>query len=247
MSRVTSMWRAMGCVALFLAAALATAAVARAADAPVTNTAARVAAFAQLPDWRGVWLLEGPAASFDPAGRPPPYTSAWAAQLAAARTAKPERDTLLTQCMAGVPRLAATPSPFVIMATPEETLIHYARREVRHIWTDGRAHPPADEMWPFTWADSIGHWEGQVLVIDTVSNNGKLWIDAAGARLSDKAHITERLSMPAPGRLRDELLIEDPLALAQPWKVVRTYRRTASAELPEEQCDWKAGVTSAGR
>ncbi|MFT3906253.1 MAG: hypothetical protein QM718_08120 [Steroidobacteraceae bacterium] len=233
--------------ALVVIAGFVSAAAVQAASS-ATNGAERVAAFARLPDWSGVWLVEGSTASFDPGGKPPPYNAEWAAKYARLRaSARPADDTMVKQCMAGVPRLAATAAPFFIMVTPEETLIHYSRREIRHIWTDGRDHPPADEMWPFTWADSIGHWEGQVLVVDTISANGNLWIDPSGAQLSNKARITERISMPDAGHLRSEMIIEDPTALTRPWKVTRTYRRTADADIPEQQCNWRAGGCRGGR
>ena len=44
-----------------------------------------------------------------------------------------------------------------------------AGREIRHIYTDGRPHPSADEIWPTPWGDSIGHWEGETLVVDTIA------------------------------------------------------------------------------
>lgn len=204
----------------------------------VANTAERTAAFEKLPDWSGVWKVEGQTDTFDPSGKAPPYNTEWATAYAARRrTATPREDSMVRQCMAGVPRLMATPAPFMIMVTPEETLIHFSRREIRHLWTDGREHPAADELWPFTWADSIAHWEGQVLVVDTISNKGELWIDTTGAKLSDKAHITERISMPDARHLRDDMVIEDPVAFSKSWTVSRSYVRTARKELPEQQCN----------
>ncbi|HTP38480.1 MAG TPA: hypothetical protein VMI92_02780 [Steroidobacteraceae bacterium] len=204
----------------------------------LANTAERTAAFAKLPDWSGVWKVEGQTDTFDPSGKAPPYNPEWAAAYAARRkTATSREDTMVRQCMAGVPRLMATPATFMVMVTPEETLLHFSRREIRHLWTDGRDHPPADELWPFTWADSIARWEGQVLVVDTISNKGDLWIDSTGAKLSDKAHITERISMPDKRHLRDELVIEDPVAFTSSWTVTRSYVRTSLKELPEQQCN----------
>src|SRR4029078_6282042 len=68
----------------------------------------------------------------------------------------------------GYPMMMDAATPFQVMITPEETMIVNAYGEVRHISTDGRALPAAEDMWPTVWGTSIGHWEGNTLVIETV-------------------------------------------------------------------------------
>jgi hypothetical protein len=204
------------------------------------NSPARIQAFAKLPDWQGIWAVTGSTKTFDPSGKPPPYNAEWLAKYTQLHKNKKRVDSLDQYCVAGVPRLTASAYPFMLMITPEETLIHYSHREMRHIWTDGREHPPVDELWPFAWADSIGHWEGETLVIDTISVKPDLWIDSTGATISSQAQIIERISMLNKNHLKNEITINDPTSLFEPWTITRTYKRSSAKELPEEQCNRKA-------
>jgi len=215
-----------------------------------TNSAARLRALAQLPDWSGIWQADSSFRTFD-AGNPAsaassgaprdvvadtfaaqardhaPYNSVWEAKyqrmLNGDNKSLPDSNT--RYCAAGVPRLMASPFQFEISVQPQETMLIFTQREVRHIYTDGRSHPPADDLWPMLWGDSIGHWEHLTLVIDTVSLKDDVWLDPSGATLSASAHIVERLHQIGPERLQDDITIEDPVALTAPWKVKRTYRK----------------------
>ena len=117
----------------------------------------------------------------------------------------------------------APPLQFVI--TPEETLIFNTYRDLRHVYTDGRPHPPEQDRWPTTWGDSVGRWEGDTLVIDTVSVREPNKYFGISAWLSDQAHYTERLRMVAPDRIEGEMTIVDPVTLSRPWVVKLTYKR----------------------
>lgn len=217
------------------------------------NSEARLQTLAKLPDWTGIWKVEGSSDTIEPqaanAARPwrdhPPYKPEWEAKYAAARkNADQTLDTVVRYCAAGAQRLIASPYEFEIVLTPEEVLTYYSSREIRHIWTDGRAHPPADELWPLYWGDSIGHWEGQTLVIETLSMKGDQWLDKTGATLSDSARLIERISMVDKDHLKNEITFEDPVVFTKPWTFTRTYKRSASRELTEQGCDWQAGKAS---
>lgn len=69
--------------------------------------------------------------------------------------------------------------------------------------------------------DSIGHWEGDQLAVDTVGFNGKTWLDLAGHPSSDQLHVIERYSRPDLGHLKWEITIEDPVMYTRPWRVTR--------------------------
>ena len=211
------------------------------------NSAERTAAFAQLPDWRGVWIVDGSTATFDARqGRNPvngaPYNAEWQKKYADAQVNRPKlRDSYERFCYAGVPRMMASPEYLMFVLSPEETVVLGSRHDIRHLWTDGRTHTPADEMWPMFWGDSIAHWEARTLVVDTISLKGDLWLDPTGANLSDAMHVSERISLGAQGKLRNEITITDSTALIKSWTVVRTYTRSALTDLPEEDCRWTAG------
>jgi hypothetical protein len=211
------------------------------------NSAQRTATFSQLPDWRGVWVLVGSTETMD--GRrgdsaitAAPYNAEWQRQYATARANSPGlRDSYQRYCYAGVPRMMASPQQLMFVIAPEETVVLGSRHDIRHLWTDGRQHPPSDELWPMFWGDSIAYWEGGTLVVSTIALRGELWLDPTGARISDQAQLTERISSPRPGLLRNQMTIVDPVALTKPWNFVRTYRRTLNDDLTEEDCQWRAG------
>jgi len=117
----------------------------------------------------------------------------------------------------GVPRMSTTPYPWRIVQTPQLIVIVYEGGA--HIWRqvfmDGRPHDPKVEQ---TWlGDSIGHWEGDTLVIDTVGQNDITWIDAAGIPHSTDMKVTERITRPDLGHLEITHIIDDPKTFSRPW------------------------------
>jgi hypothetical protein len=98
-------------------------------------------------------------------------------------------------------------------------------RDLRHVYTDGRAHPPEEDRWVTTWGDSVGHWEGDTLVIDTVSVREPNKYFGVVAWLSDQAHYSERLRMVSPDRIEGEMTIEDPATLTRTWVIKLQYKR----------------------
>ena len=130
---------------------------------------------------------------------------------------------------------------FEIFQTPKEVLfIHEFDSAVRRIYLDGRAHP---DGWPFGWmGHSVGHYDGDSLVVDTVGFNDKTWFDRAGNFHSDALHVVERFT--PMGSLNDmmamqyEATIEDPQVFTRPWTIrMPLYRRLEdNAQLLEFRC-----------
>jgi hypothetical protein len=123
----------------------------------------------------------------------------------------------------GIPRMAPYPWRFVQYPEYGKKATHmYILNEgnihtYRQIFMDGRKHPPEPEG---TWfGHSIGRYEGDTLVIDTVGFNGKVWMDRRGFPQTDKMHIVERFTRPNFGQLQREVLIDDPGAYAKPFTV----------------------------
>ena len=200
-----------------------------------------------LPDWSGVWeRYEANGGMFDVAttkpadgraGSPgvrqhPPLTEAWEQKyrstleiVAAGRLPDP-----ISYCgtPAGYPRLLALPDVYEFIVRPEQTwIITENGPNVMRIYTDGREHPPAEERWPTFTGDSVGYWEGDRLRFSTVSMIGeeKTILDRSGLTLSQQATVQTTMYLLDDGRLRADLVIEDPLALRKPWHVVRHFRR----------------------
>ena len=119
----------------------------------------------------------------------------------------------------GTPRVTGYPFPFKIVQSPKETIILYeAMRTFRDIPTDGRSHSRLPEN--TFMGESIGHWEDDTLVVDTIGFNDKTWLAGGGSIHSEDLHVVERYSPTADGRIHYEAVAEDPKMLTQPWKVM---------------------------
>ncbi|HEY6454519.1 MAG TPA: hypothetical protein VIY90_04480 [Steroidobacteraceae bacterium] len=132
-------------------------------------------------------------------------------------------------CTYGFPTIMDVFEMFQVVVTPEETLFVFDNGEARHIYTDGRGHPGKDDLWPTAMGDSVGHWEGETLVIDTVARTeGSLRMGPNS--LSARAHFTERVRRLNKNNLENQLTIEDPVALIHPWKMTFHYTRAADLD-----------------
>jgi hypothetical protein len=204
------------------------------------NSERRVRAFAKLPDWSGLWAQFSAGSSGFPEdplelkaflealAAHPPYNAEWEAKsraLRIRRASQPEKP----HCLWGFPPLLIG-SPFIFQAivTPEETTLIFSNRETRHIYTDGRTHPSKDELFATPWGDSVGHWEGQTLVVDTVATSSPANSD--DDPLSEQARYTERIRMLNENTLEDQMTVEDPVALSRPWQLTRQYHRDPSID-----------------
>jgi len=220
-----------------LALAVAVITLAATSSHAQSDQADRVASFAKLPNWNGIWIAQSwdnlGLSGHPPPGAPPtsgalrgndvPYTAEYAARVAEARR---NNTGTAKECGFPFPFVMENPWVFQFLVTPEETAMIWGGREIRHIYTDGRGHPPAELLWPTPWGDSVGHWEDQTLVVDTVAVQSSRF----PPMLSDQARFTERLSMVSEDRFEDELTIVDPEALTKPWKVTIAYERVTDLD-----------------
>ena len=136
----------------------------------------------------------------------------------------------------GFPLMMTSPTPIQFLITPEEVLIINAYNEARHIYTDGRDHPPAEDLWPTVTGHSIGHWEGETLVIDTIMVTNPNEFFQGGPPLSEEARYVERIWLDGD-RLRAEVTIADPVTLTAPWKARLAWVRDAGFDRMI-QVDW---------
>jgi hypothetical protein len=194
---------------------------------------APLAAHAQsLPDWNGLWIGEGLTAEISGfPGRGAQYkllgnTAPWNEEGQARVKAAREHDTDSKADGWGFPLMMNSAAPMQFLITPHETLIINIYRDVRHVYTDGRDHPAEEDRWPTTWGDSVGHWEGDTLVIDTVSVRNPNRYFFSSPPLSEQAHYVERLTLVSPDRIEAVMRIEDPVTLTKPWLVELAYERT---------------------
>lgn len=116
----------------------------------------------------------------------------------------------------GYPLMMNSATPIQFLITPEEVLIVNAYNETRHVYTDGRDHPPEDDLWPTVTGNSIGRWEGDTLIIDTIMVTNPNEFFQGAPPLSEEAHYVERIWLDGD-TLRAVMTIEDPVTLSEPW------------------------------
>jgi hypothetical protein len=195
-------------------------------------TAQDWADLAKLPDWSGVWNPKITDQDAQVRTNPPPWNAKAAAEVA----------QMVAEEKAGRPRPLfvdcfpeAMPSWMLVTHNAMEFLFTPGRVTVlgesdgsrlRRIYTDGRPHP--DDPDPTFHGHSIGHWEGDTLVVDTVGVLPQAYIavsEAVGVPNNGDMHIIERIHVAEPDILHDDLEIVAPKVLTGPWKTTRIYFR----------------------
>ena len=195
----------------------------------------------RLPDFTtGIWEIPLGPGAFKPQARPE-LTPAYADKLKAYNDAKAkggEQDNPSANCVPpGMPEIMGQPYPIQILFGPGQVAIQAeAYEQIRHIYTNGRKHPDDPDL---TYdGDSIGHWEGGVLVVDSVGFTADTPLGQNyGLRHSEKMHIVERMRLVDPDTLEVVTTIEDPQALVRPWTTTRTFKRHRDWTISEYVCE----------
>jgi hypothetical protein len=196
----------------------------------------------KLPDWRGIWQ---PA--FGQVGGDQPmligeykahYESERAKVAANPFYEIPEGGS---NCEPdGMPTMMTMPYSLEFLFTPGKIVINQeALMMVRHVFTDGRPLPSPDEIDPNYYGYSVGHWEGDTLVIETIGTKPGQRLGEAGITNSEELKITERIYLDPNNHdsLHLDFTFEDPQVLAQPWHRTHTFRRDRTWEILEYICD----------
>jgi hypothetical protein len=144
-----------------------------------------------------------------------------------------------TRCKpAGGSRMVATAYGTDFIDVPEQKRIYITQtggpHSFRPIFMDGRPHPT--DWDPTYYGHSVGHWEGDTLVIDTVGFNERSWIDHRGLPTTEALHLTERITRPDFNTLRYEMTIDDPGAYTKPFTTGMFFRWSNNAEQFEFLC-----------
>ena len=195
---------------------------------------------AKLPDWGGLWEVTFGGAVTP--GRPeqpaltPPY-EAKLKEYQAEQKAGKIQDTPAANCVPpGMPGIMTQPYPIEFLFTPGKvTIMIEAYSQWRQVFTDGRGHP--DDPDPTFNGHSIGHWEGDTLVVDTVGFTTDTPLGGSyGMHHSDKMHIVERFHTTEPDVMEVTTTITDPEALTKPYVSKRLYGRHRDWTLAEYEC-----------
>jgi len=116
-------------------------------------------------------------------------------------------------------------NPFQIIQTADLIAIITEHIDYRMIYTDGRGHPEDILDYPEWMGHSVGRWDGDTLVVDTIGMREETWLDTAGFEHSAKLHITERFQKTAPDAIRLTVTIDDPVSYTKPFTYGRNVRR----------------------
>jgi hypothetical protein len=119
--------------------------------------------------------------------------------------------------VAGVPRSMYTPSPYQILQFPNYVVLLFERMSWRQIPLDGRPHLPDHvRLWQ---GDSVGHWEGDTLVVETKNLNGKTWLNEVGEVVSHAETVVERFIPVNADHITYRATVTDPIAYTRPWTI----------------------------
>jgi hypothetical protein len=173
------------------------------------------------PDLSGPWVGGGSNSDIEQDGGLKPGELPLLPAAKALRDSRNEKDEPYLWCTPmSVPRVNPYPWRIVQSYTSKGPGIIFFIHEngdagaVRQIFMDGRKHPP--DPLPTWWGHSIGHWEGDTLVIDTVGYNDKFWFDSRGTPHTEQLHTIERWTRINYGTLVNELTLEDPGTFSRP-------------------------------
>ena len=149
-----------------------------------------------------------------------------------------ESNDPLTQCFPpGVPRIyIVRGEPLEILQVPGKVVMIFEYDHfVREIFTGGREH--AKDAAPTWMGDSIGHWEGDTLVVDAVGFNDKTWLDNDGHPHSEDLHVVERIRRANHDTLTIDTTIDDPKAYTKPWSAHSVFELKPDWTLGEMVCE----------
>ena len=159
---------------------------------------------------------------------------------------KKQRDIVLSGAIGATPRWSCMPGGvpgfslfvvepvYVVQGRDRVLLIYQGNQEVRHVYLNV---PHSANVKPSWYGESVGHYEGNTLVVDTIGLSPKAPIDNYHTPHTEALHVVERYRVVEDGKaLEVNLTIEDPGAFNAPWKAVQRYSRTMQGPLPEVKC-----------
>ena len=188
------------------------------------------------PDLSGVWEhLNARTTAYYLDGIEIPWQP-WAKAVFDQRTADNQKDNPESQCLPrGTPKADAF-DIHKIVQTPGLILVLYEYQTTfRQIFLDGRVL--AKDPNP-TWAGySVGHWEGDTLVVESKGFNGKAWLSGRGNPTTDALHVTERMRRRDFGHMDIQITIDDPKAYTKPWTITENPHLLADTDLLESVCE----------
>ena len=160
----------------------------------------------------------------------------WAAEKVLESFNRRGIDDPMARCYApGVPRTTTMGLfPMQIVQTPQNVVMLFEVFHVFRVIPIGAKHP--DDLEPSFMGDSVGHWEGDTLVVDVVGFNDKTWLAGTGTFHSDKLHVIEKFTRMDENTIAYEVTMEDPVVLTKPWTQRSTIMLRPGTRLREYEC-----------
>lgn len=162
----------------------------------------------------------------------------WAAEMLKKRMADNSKDNPDAHCLPmGFMQFHEHPQPRKIIQTPQVMVIIYeANSGLRQIFLDGRSLPKASDVDSWWYGYSIGHWDGDTLVVETTGFRDDVWLDVNGSPLTSAGKVTEKFRRPNFGTLNIEVTVDDPKAYTKPFTVMVRQRYMPDTDLIEFIC-----------
>jgi hypothetical protein len=135
----------------------------------------------------------------------------------------------------GMMRAVNTPEPVQFVQNAKYLAMLFEQNTWYHVVPiDGRPHRKISPTW---YGDSVGHWEGDTLVIETTNVNGHTRLDTIGHPHSDQLHLIQRFTRTDLGHIAYEVTVDDPKTFTKPWKNTRTFTLRPDWEMMEYSCE----------
>ncbi len=196
----------------------------------------------KLPDWRGIWQPNiGKIGGDQPMllGKYKKHYEEEKAKVAANPHYEIPEKTNNCEPV-GMPSMMTMPYSLEFLFTPGKIVVNQeALMMVRRIYTDGRKLPAEGDIDPNYFGYSVGHWDGQTLVVDTVGTKAGQRLGEVGITNSDKLKINERIYLDKDNKdlLHVDFTYVDPEVLGQPWHRSHTFRRDRGWDVLEYVCE----------
>lgn len=194
------------------------------------------------PDLSGMWVVNkqdafkyGTNMAADLAGGAP--LQPWARKVLEQRMANHGRDDPSAQCLPSGVIVLYEVSPLKIVHRPDLLVtLHEINTTFRQIFLDARPFP-VDPV-PTYMGYSVGHWEGDTLVVESMGYNGKFWLDSEGRPATEQLRVTERFTRTSFGRMEHEITFDDPGAYTKPWTMRWQMHYVPDSGLMESYCEY---------
>jgi hypothetical protein len=184
------------------------------------------------PDLSGLWNIPYVPDMSKGIG-PLPFT-AWGAENF--KQYDPAKFDYTAHCLpAGLTRQMNTPMPLEIFQSPKRVAILWEAWNTFHVIPIDRDHPK--DLEPTWMGNSVGHWEGDALVVDSIGFNERTRLDTIGHPHTDALHVIEKFQRTDSQHLAYEVTIVDPKAYTKPWKNNRVFQLRPDWELMEYSCE----------